>query len=172
MEQVILVDGQDNELGYEEKYACHKIPSRLHRAISVFIFNNKNELLVQKRSSEKKTWPSFWSNTVCSHPRPDEPPELAAKRRLEEELGFSCDIEHIFHFIYKADYDKTWGENEFDHVFIGQYDGPVKPNPDEIDEIKFVAIDQLKKDVENHPEKYTPWFKMCMNRVLSHVAKQ
>ncbi len=172
MEQVILVDPMDNEIGFEEKLECHKIPVKLHRAISIFIFNDKNQLLITKREKAKYHWPGFWSNTCCSHPRKSEPPELAAKRRLEEELGFSCDLEFLFKFIYKADYDNTWGEHELDHVFAGRYAGPIHPNPSEIGDLKYVDLDQLKRDVKEHPGSYTPWFKICLPRVLEHMEKK
>ncbi len=171
MEQMILVDEVDNEVGFKEKFECHRHPVQLHRAFSVFIFNDKNQLLLTKRNSGKKTWPGFWSNTCCSHPRPSEPPELAAKRRVEEELGFTCDLEFLFKFIYKADYDNTWGEHELDHVFAGSYSGPVSPNPEEIDNFKFADIAALQNDMAEHPEEYTPWFKLCLNRVLEHLKK-
>ncbi|MBI4170086.1 MAG: isopentenyl-diphosphate Delta-isomerase [Candidatus Aenigmarchaeota archaeon] len=172
MEQVILVDESDNELGYEEKLTCHKLPVKLHRAFSIFIFNGKGQVLLQRRAKSKHHWGGFWSNTCCSHPRPDEPVELAAKRRLEEEIGIVCDLQFLFKFIYKADYDTTWGEHELDWVFVGYYDGPIKPNEDEIDDLKFVDIDALKKDMSAHPERYTPWFKICLDRVLEHVGKK
>ncbi len=172
MEQVVLVDAGDNELGFEEKFACHKNPVKLHRAFSVFIFNSKGQMLITKRSKEKKTWPGFWSNTCCSHPKVNEPIELAAKRRLNEELGFTCDLKFLFKFIYKADYDNTWGEHELDWVYVGYYDGPIKPNEDEIDELKFIDIDVLKKDMSAHPERYTPWFRICLSRVLEHIGKK
>lgn len=172
MEQVILVDPMDNEVGFEEKFECHKMPVQLHRAFSVFIFNDKNQLLLTRRNVEKKTWPGFWSNACCSHPRKGEPVELAAKRRLEEELGFTCDLEFLFKFIYKADYDKTWGEHELDHVFVGRYAGPIHPNPSEIGDLKYVDLGQLKRDVKEHPEHYTPWFKIALPRVLEHMEKK
>lgn len=169
MEQLILVDEADNELGYAEKYETHKKPVKLHRAFSVFIFNDEGQLLITKRSSSKKTWPGFWSNACCSHPRPNEPVELAAKRRLEEELGFSCDLEFLFKFIYNADYDHDWGEHELDHIFTGHHNGEIKPDEEEVDEWKFAGTDTLKKDVLNHPEKYTPWFRIALPRVLEHI---
>ncbi len=166
MEKLILVDDEDNELGTEEKYAAHRLPSRKHRAISVFIFNDLGQLLITRRSKEKKTWPGVWSNTCCSHPRPDEPVEFAAKRRLEEELRISAELKFLFKFSYKAEYNRDYGENELDHVFAGKYNGSVSPNPAEIDEHKFVDISSLQKDIELHPDSYTPWFKMILKRVV------
>ncbi len=166
MEELILVDSRDNVVGYAEKEECHHIPAKLHRAFSVFIFNSKGEMLVQKRSSKKKTWPEFWANACCSHPRKGEELEDATVRRLREELGFDCVLQYLFTFEYKADYDEKWGENEVDSVFIGTYDGTVKPNKNEIDEYKFVDIEWLRKDVKSNPDKYTPWFKTALERVL------
>ncbi len=171
MEHVVLVDGEDNDIGTEEKYAAHRYPAKLHRAFSVFILNDKNQLLITKRNKEKKTWPGFWSNTVCSHPRLNEPVILGAQRRLEEEMGFTCDLDFLFKFQYDAKYDKDWGEHELDHVFIGHYNGQVKPNPGEIDDIAFVDLEDLKKDIELNSGKYTPWFKMCLKRFLNHVGR-
>ena len=104
---------------------------------------------------------------MASHPRKGEKLEDAAKRRLKEELGFACPLKHIFAFEYKADYDKTWGENEYDHVFIGKYNGAVSPDKDEVEELKFVDGEWLKGDVKKHPEKYTPWFKICFEKVAA-----
>jgi len=167
MENVILVDEQDNEIGIAEKYATHRLPVKLHRAFSIFIFNSKGEMLLARRARSKYHWGGFWSNACCSHPRPSEPVDLATKRRLEEELGFTCDLRFLFKFIYRADFDGVWGEHELDYAYVGKYDGPVNPNPNEVEETRFMAIDDLKKDIEENPEKYTPWFKICLGRVLA-----
>lgn len=172
MEKVILVDEADNEIGYEEKYECHKIPVKLHRAFSIFIFNKKGEMLITKRAGSKYHWGGYWTNACCSHPRPNEPVELAAKRRLEEELGFSCELKYLFKFIYKADFDKTWGEHELDHVFLGIYDGDIKPNKEELDDFKFVSLEELEKSINEMPNIYTPWFKIALNRVIDNAKKQ
>lgn len=171
MEQVILVDSEDNELGLKEKFECHKTPVPLHRAFSVFILNNKEQLLIQKRNKDKKTWPGFWSNTCCSHPMPNEPVQIASERRLEEELGFTCPLDFLFKFEYAAKYDDEWGENELDHVFVGYYDGAVKPDENEIDEIKFVDLAELEKDMAANPNDYTPWLRICFRRFLYHIGK-
>lgn len=170
MEMLILVDKNDKETGYEEKEKCHAHPAKLHRAFSIFIFNRKGQMLIHKRSRLKKTWPGFWTNACCSHPRKGESVHAAAKRRLKEELGFSCSLKEAFSFVYKASYDKKWGESEFDHVFMGKYDGAIKPDKTEIDEWKFVDTEWLKKDVRESPEKYTPWFKSGFRRALKHFA--
>ena len=166
---MILVDSKDKEIGYEEKEPCHIWPAKLHRAFSVFIINSKGEMLVHKRAAGKKTWPGFWTNSCCSHPRKGEATAIAAARRLKEELGIVCQLKHLFTFEYSARFDDKWGENEVDHVFLGSYDGLVKADKNEIAEWKFVPIAELKNDMAKHPEKYTPWFKIALERVLKNV---
>ncbi len=162
---LILVDSSDKEIGYEQKEKCHRNPVPLHRAFSIFIFNRNGELLIQKRNSKKKTWGGFWSNTCCSHPRKGEAVLEAAKRRLKEELGFAADLRYLFKFEYDAKCDNTWGEHELDHVFVGEYDGKVAPNRDEVEDCRWIDIDELKADMKKRPEKYTPWFRICIDRV-------
>lgn len=169
MEEVVLVDSNDTELGLLEKYACHRRPPKLHRAISIFLFNKPGQMLITKRSGSKKTWPDFWSNAVCSHPRKGETPEEAASRRLMEELGIKTGLRHVFTFEYAADYNAEWGENELDWVFVGVYDGTPKPAKGEISDWKFVDIVELAADVERSPGRYTPWFKIALPRVLKHM---
>ncbi len=169
MDMLILVDINDKPIGYEEKEKCHLIPMKLHRAFSVFIFNSKGQMLVQKRSAEKKTWPGFWANACCSHPRKGEELEAAAKRRLKEELGIACRLNRLFAFEYKADYDKKWGEHELDHVFVGRHDGPFLINKNEVAEWKFADIRWLRTDMKKNPDKYTPWFKIAFEKVVSKI---
>ncbi len=172
MEQVILVDENDNEIGLEEKMTAHVNPAKLHRAFSIFILNDKEQLLIQKRGNEKKTWPGYWSNSCCSHPGPNEPIVLAAQRRLKEELGFWCDLKFLFKFQYQAKFNKWWGEHELDHVFSGKYNGLVHPNPREIDDFSFVDIETISQDMDRSSNKYTPWFKICFKRFLESLAGQ
>lgn len=169
---VILVDSQDNDVGSEEKEACHRAPVKLHRAFSIFIVNKEGRMLIQKRATIKKTWPGFWSNACCSHPKKGENVHEGASRRLQEELGFTCPLSHIFTFRYKAIYNKEFGENEIDHVFIGQFDGVVKPNDGEIDDWQFIVLDGLVQDVADNPDKFTPWFRKALPRVIKYVARQ
>ena len=171
MHEVILVDSEDNELGTAEKYPPHMYPMKLHRAFSVFVLNAEGQLLIHRRGKDKRTWPDFWTNTCCSHPRPNEPVEIAAARRLKEELGFECDLKFLFKFEYQAKYNEEYGEYELDHVFLGHYDGDVKPDPSEVAEFKFVDLSYLEKDMKENPEKYTPWFKISFPRVLEHIRK-
>lgn len=170
-EMMILVDKNDKEIGFEEKDKCHINPAKLHRAFSIFIFNKKGEMLLHKRSSKKKTWPGFWANACCSHPRKGEILGDATKRRLKEELGFTCKLTEIFKFQYDAKYDEKYGENEVDHVFIGFYNGEVKPNKNEVDDWKFIAVSDLLRDVKSHPDKYTPWMKIALPKVIDYLKK-
>jgi isopentenyl-diphosphate Delta-isomerase len=165
--QVVLVNELDKELGLKEKYAAHKTPFPLHRAISIVIFNkNKRQMLITKRSAGKLTWPYYWSNSVCSHPYPGETYAVAAKRRIYEELGFNTYLKEAFHFTYSAVMDnKIWGEHELDHVFTGNYEGPVCPNPDEVAGYEWIEIGELKRDLKENPKKYTPWFKIVLTKL-------
>jgi isopentenyl-diphosphate delta-isomerase len=132
----------------------------LHRAVSVVICDKANKkMLLQKRSASKSTWPGFWSNTTCTHPLPGESYQKAAERRLFEEMGIKTPIREVFRFVYKAGYDKTWGEHEYDVVFKVECNGYVKPNPSEADGYKWLDICKLKKDVKENKNFYYPWFK-------------
>ncbi len=170
MEQVILVDSNDKVLGYEEKFKCHHNPVKLHRAISVVIFNDKKEMLITKRSRVKKTWPGFWTNACCSHPlhigEKNETHEHAAKRRVSEELGISIEPKFLFKFQYDAQYDREWGETELGWVFAARHNGALKPNKEEVEGWKYINTEKLKKDIKKNPEKYTPWFKIGLPKVL------
>ncbi|MCD6367805.1 MAG: isopentenyl-diphosphate Delta-isomerase [Candidatus Aenigmarchaeota archaeon] len=165
MERVILVDENDNEIGTEEKIKAHQNGGKLHRAFSILVLNSKGELLIQKRASDKYHCPGLWSNTCCSHPRPGETVEEAAHRRLMEECGFDTDLREIFSFIYKIDFDNGLTEREFDHVLIGKYDGEIHPNPEEVEECRWIDMKALKREVENDPEKFTPWFRLILERI-------
>ncbi len=168
---VVLVDEEDNEIGVEEKLAAHKYPGKLHRAFSIFILNKKGQLLIQKRNHRKITWPGFWSNSCCSHPRPNEPIKLAAQRRLEEELGFTCEIDFLFKFKYPSpyQYSQNWGEYEIDHVFLGYHNGSVNPHPEEVDGIKFVNVDELQNHMKANKHVYTPWLIECFDVFIHHI---
>lgn len=136
----------------------------LHRAFSVLVFNSKGEMLLQQRSPGKYHSGGLWSNACCSHPRPGESVEVAARRRLEEEMGFTCDVEPVFSFKYRVQLGALW-EHELDHVLVGRYDGPPEPNAAEVGSWKWVDMDQLKADIEAHPERYTYWFRILMEHV-------
>lgn len=163
-DEVILVDEQDNEIGTEEKLKAHQ-KGKLHRALSILVFNSKNEVLIQQRAKTKYHTPGLWTNTCCSHPRKGEKTKDAAHRRLKEEMGFDCELDEKFSFVYKAEFENGLTEHEYDHVFFGKFDGTPKPDPQEADDYKWVSMDELKKDIKTHPQKYTPWFMMILEKV-------
>ncbi len=169
MEKLILVDENDKEIGFEEKLKAHQNGGKLHRAFSVFVFNKKGELLLQKRAKEKYHSALLWTNTCCSHPRPDENIEAAAHRRLKEEMGFDCDLSKKFSFIYKVDFENGLSENEFDHVFFGQFDAEPKPYLKEAAGWKWIDVEGLKKDIKENPEKYTYWLKNSLDKILRYI---
>jgi isopentenyl-diphosphate delta-isomerase len=160
-EHVILVDENNNELGVEEKIKAHK-EGRLHRAFSIFVFNSKGELLIQQRAKTKYHSEMLWSNTVCSHPRPGETYDQAVHRRLMEEMGFDCGLKKLFCFIYNTGFHNGLIENEYDCVFIGKFDGEPKPNPEEIMDCKWVALEELKEDISKNPDRYSVWLKIAL----------
>jgi isopentenyl-diphosphate delta-isomerase len=164
-ELVILVDKNDKQIGIEEKLKAHQ-GGKLHRAFSVFVFNNKGELLLQKRALSKYHSPGLWTNTCCSHPRPDEETLSAAHRRLREEMGFDCDLSEIFSFKYKTVFDNGLIENEYDHVIVGKYDYEPVINKEEVDTYKWIDVAWLKKDIKNNPSLYTSWLKICFEELL------
>ncbi len=161
--EVILVDRRDNEIGKEEKIKAHEL-GKLHRAFSIFIFNNKKQLILQKRSDNKYHSAGLWSNTCCSHPRPNKLLKEEAKKRLQEEMGFSTELKEIFSFIYKAPVNGLI-EHEFDHVFIGQYDKDPNPNELEVSDWKWISLKDLEKDIRENPDNYTIWLKLSLRKV-------
>ncbi|MEM1545600.1 MAG: isopentenyl-diphosphate Delta-isomerase [Candidatus Methanomethylicia archaeon] len=169
-EEVVLVDEDDNEIGVEEKIKAHK-EGKLHRAFSIFIFNSRGEMLLQKRARNKYHSGGLWSNACCSHPKPGESLEQAVHRRLKEEMGFDCDLKRVFYFIYKADLNNEFTEYELDHVFIGKYDGEINPNRNEVEDWKWISINDLKEDIKQNPNKYTVWFKIVLDKVISLIPK-
>jgi isopentenyl-diphosphate Delta-isomerase len=167
MEQVILVDEKDNAIGLMEKMEAHE-KGVLHRAFSVFIFNNKHQMLLQQRAIGKYHSGGLWTNACCSHPRSGETTEEAAHRRLQEEMGFDCELKKAFHFIYKKELDNNLTEHELDHVFIGTFNGTPSINSDEVESYKFVALPELIQDVQENENNYTEWFKICLEQVVKH----
>jgi isopentenyl-diphosphate Delta-isomerase len=137
----------------------------LHRAFSIFIFNSKGEMLLQKRATSKYHSGGLWSNACCSHPLPDESLEEALQRKLQQELGFKCMVHKKFHFTYKANLGQELTEHEFDHVFTGIYDGLILPNPQEVETFKFISKIFLEQDVNQNPDHYTEWFKLIYKKV-------
>jgi len=167
-EQVILVNENDEQLGLMPKMEAHK-KARLHRAFSVFVFNNKNELLMQQRANDKYHSPNLWTNTCCSHQRNGETNIEAGKRRLQEEMGFACDLKEIFWFVYKAPFDNGLTEHELDHVMIGYYNGVPKINKEEVKSYKWMTLEDVKIDIKNHPEFYTEWFKIIFKESIEKL---
>ena len=170
-EKVILVDREDNQVGTMPKLEAHE-KALLHRAFSVFIFNEKGELMLQRRALHKYHSPGLWTNTCCSHQRVGETNIEAGKRRLFEEMGFSCELEDTFWFIYKATFDNGLTEHELDHVMIGKYNAEPKINPDEVAEYKWMTLEDLKIDMKDHPEKYTAWFKIIFQEYDQRLIKK
>ena len=165
---IVLVDENDKDIGQEEKIKAHEL-GLLHRAFSVLVFNDKNETLIQKRHSSKYHCGGLWANTCCSHPFPNEDTIDAAHRRLQEELGFDCDLKEIFSFTYKKYFeDSKLYEHEFDHVFVGNYNGEINPNPEEIEDTKWISLEDLKKDMEKNPDSYAYWFKKIIEKLDEH----
>ncbi len=164
-EELIIVDIKDKEIGSGEKMQVHK-DGKLHRAFSIFVFNSKNELLLQKRAKIKYHSGGLWTNTCCGHPRVGEETIDAALRRLKEEVGFDCPLKETFNFIYKAKLDNNLFEHEFDHVFIGKHDQDPIPNPEEVEDWKWIDLKDLLKDVKCNPQNYTHWFNVSMEKVV------
>ncbi len=165
-DMVVLVDENDRKTGLEEKMAAHQDGGKLHRAISVFVFDSKLQLMLQRRALSKYHTPGLWTNTCCSHPFDGEPILDAAHRRLSEEMGFDCNLAEAFTFIYHADVGNALTENEYDHVVVGRYDGKPEINPDEASDWKFAYLDEIERDMRYNPGKYTPWFKIVMPQMV------
>lgn len=169
MQQVVLVDEKDREVGTMEKMEAHR-QALLHRAFSVFIFNGKGDMLLQQRAVTKYHSGSLWTNACCSHPRPGEAIQAAAERRLQEELGFTIPLTKAFDFIYKAYFDNGLTEYEFDHVLTGVYDGDIYPNREEVADIRWLAMADVRADLEARPNVYTEWFKIALQAFLERAA--
>lgn len=168
MEYVILVDENDRPKGTMEKMEAHE-KGLLHRAFSVFLFNEKKELLLQQRAFSKYHSGGLWTNTCCSHPREHETIEQAAKRRLMEEMGIEVDVRPEFSFIYKAKLDNDLTEHELDHVLMGNFSGSPEINPEEVADWKYMSMAAIEKDMREAPEKYTEWFKIVFNEVQDRI---
>lgn len=160
-EFVVLVNPADEVLGLMEKQQAH-VNGLLHRAFSVFLFNSKGEMLLQKRASEKYHSPNQWTNAVCSHPRIDETYLDGAKRRVKEELGINAELSEKFNFIYKADVGSGLWEHELDYVFIGNYESDFNLNKNEVEEVRYISMEDLDKEIVEYPENFTEWFKIIL----------
>lgn len=171
MEEVVLVDEHDREIGLMEKIEAHE-KALLHRAFSVFIFNENGEMLLQQRAFTKYHSGGLWTNACCSHPRQNEEVMQAAQRRLQEEMGFTTELKKAFSFTYKAAFDNGLTEHEFDHVFIGTYNGVINFNKDEVHRYKYVSIAQIENMLALNPPDYTVWFKIAFEKVKEWMEKK
>ncbi len=170
-EQVILVDTQDNPLGLCPKMEAHE-KALLHRAFSVFIFDDQGRLLLQQRAAHKYHSPKLWTNTVCSHQRQGETNLQAGKRRLQEEMGMETGLKEIFHFIYKAPFDNGLTEHELDHVMIGFSNETPRINPEEVMDYRWENLDNIEEDIKNNPQNYTEWFKIIFANSLEKLKNE
>lgn len=167
-EQVILVNQYDEQIGTMPKMEAHE-KALLHRAFSVFIFNDENELMLQQRAFSKYHSPGLWTNTCCSHQRIGETNIEAGRRRLQEEMGFVTDLKDTISFIYKAPFDNGLTEHEFDHILVGDYNDEPVLNPDEVAAWKWMPLEDVKNDIKLHPELYTEWFKIIFDKFYQHL---
>ncbi len=167
-EYVVLVNENDKPLGTMEKQEAH-VQGVLHRAFSVFLFNERGETLLQQRAETKYHSPLLWTNTCCSHPREGETYLEGAQRRLQEEMGITCSLEKKFQFIYKADVGQGLTEHELDHVFIGIFNDEPKINVEEVADYRWATLDTVQHEIKNHPDKYTEWFKIIFEEYLHHL---
>ena len=163
-EEVILVDEEDRVLGTAEKMDAHR-SGGLHRAFSVFVFDSAGNVLLQKRARDKYHSGGLWSNTCCSHPRPGETIVEAARRRLFEEMGFTCELREVFSFVYRAEVGNDLVEHEYDHVLVGTFDGQPSPDAREVEDWRWCAMDELRKDLAGNPANYTRWLTLAFERV-------
>lgn len=166
-DRVILVDERDNQIGTMEKLEAH-LTGSLHRAFSVFIFNKQQELLLQQRALSKYHSAGMWTNTCCSHPKPGETLNDAANRRLQEEMGMQCELVYGFPFTYEAAFSNDLIEHEYDHVFFGHSDVLPIPNPEEVASYKYVSLAALEQELNENPEAYSAWLKICFNKMVEY----
>jgi isopentenyl-diphosphate delta-isomerase len=164
-EEVILVDNKDQVLGTMEKLEAHQ-KGLLHRAFSVFIFNERGELLIQRRAMSKYHSAGLWTNTCCSHPRPGEDTTAAAHRRLKEEMGLETELHYKTNFIYQARFGNDLTEHEYDHVFTGTSNLQPVINPDEVESYRWLGLDSIRNEIKLHPGEFTVWFKIAMAKLF------
>ncbi|WP_010135374.1 isopentenyl-diphosphate Delta-isomerase [Ochrovirga pacifica] len=170
MEQVILVNEKDEQIGVMEKIEAHE-KALLHRAFSVFIFNNQGELMLQQRAAHKYHSPLLWTNTCCSHQKVGETNVQAGKRRLQEEMGFSTNLKEVCSFIYKAPFDNGLTEHEFDYVLLGTYNKKPALNPEEAAAYKWMKLEDVKKDMQKNPQIYTAWFLIIFEKFYEYISQ-
>jgi isopentenyl-diphosphate delta-isomerase len=167
-ELVILVNEQDEQIGLMPKLEAHQ-KALLHRAFSVFIFNDANELMLQQRAMQKYHSPGLWTNTCCSHQRDGESSLEAGKRRLQEEMGFTTPLRETMAFIYKAPFDNGLTEHEYDHILIGEYNESPRINKNEVAAWKWMPLEEVKEDMFRNPQLYTEWFKIIFDKFYKHL---
>ncbi|WP_370476773.1 isopentenyl-diphosphate Delta-isomerase [Tamlana flava] len=167
-EKVILVNENDEQIGLMPKLEAHE-KALLHRAFSVFVFNEQDELMLQQRAWDKYHSPGLWTNTCCSHQREGETNIEAGKRRLQEEMGFVVDLQESISFIYKAPFDNGLTEHEYDHILLGKYNGEPAINPDEVANWKWMPLEAVKDDISSNPDLYTAWFKVIFDKFYQHI---
>lgn len=165
--EVILVDENDHPVGVMEKMEVHK-KALLHRAFSVFIYNNKGEMLLQRRAHKKYHSAGLWSNSCCSHPQPGEETLPAAEKRLFEEMGIQTKLKKAFDFIYQIPFENGLWEHELDHVFTGFYEGEITPDSEEVSDYCFQSTEEIKHSMISHPQKYTEWFKIIFPQLMGY----
>lgn len=170
-EQVVLVNEKDEPIGLMPKMQAHQ-EALLHRAFSVFILNDKNEVMLQQRAAHKYHSPMLWTNTCCSHQRDGESNISAGQRRLQEEMGFSVPLKELFSFIYKAPFDNGLTEHEYDHVLVGYSNNAPEINPDEVASWKWMSIESIKEDMKKQPAVYTEWFKIIFDQFYHFIESQ
>ena len=171
-EPLILVDANDREIGHASKAACHDEHGILHRAFSLFVFNERGELLLQQRSAEKRLWPGYWSNSCCSHPRQGEDMREATQRRLQQELGFRCALRYLYKFEYQADYGELGAEHELCSVYLGRTSAPVRANRNEVSGWRYVSAPELDREIAEHPGHFTPWLKLEWLRLRRDFSEE
>lgn len=168
-DHVILVDADDVPVGFEDKLRAHR-EGRLHRAFSVFVMNAAGEMLLQRRAIDKYHSGGLWSNTCCSHPRPGESTLAAAHRRLQEEMGFDCPLRPVYRFVYRAVLDAGMIEHEIDSVLVGQFDGEPRPDPVEVAGFRWAAPASIARALDDHPERFTVWFRLAFPELMGSGA--
>lgn len=169
-EKVILVNQKDEQIGLMPKMEAHE-KGLLHRAFSVFVFNDRNELMLQQRALTKYHSPGLWTNTCCSHQREGENNIEAGKRRLQEEMGFSTDLKDTISFIYKAPFDNGLTEHEYDHILVGKFNREPDLNPEEAADYKWLTLDEVRKDMRENPQIYTEWFKIIFDKYFQTIEQ-
>lgn len=170
-ELLVLVDEDDREIGHRSKAECHDGAGTLHRAFSLFVFDDAGRVLLQQRSASKRLWPLYWSNSCCSHPRRGESMHVATARRLREELGIECDLTFLYKFVYQADYRGLGTEHELCWVYAGRSSEQIRANPNEIAQLRFVTPAELDGELAATPEAFTPWLHLEWRRLRQEHAE-